>query len=88
MRSPAWVAAQPDLGGVAVGVVERLESEGADVFQCTACGKLYWEGRHIDSAIRSFFGSLLPAHAQPLDAHALGRRVPREATPSASELSD
>jgi hypothetical protein len=79
LRSPAWAAAQPNYGGVAVGVLERLQATGADLFQCTACGKLYWEGRHIDSAIRAFFGALLPEGITPETA-LLGRRAAAVAT--------
>ena len=88
LRTTVWVRAQPGLGGVAEGVLARLESDGSDVYECAACGKLYWEGRHIDSAIQAFFGSLLSPHAQPLNAQALGRRVVRGAPSSVSGDSE
>lgn len=79
VRAPADVRALPDHGSVPLGVLDRLEGDGAELYQCGDCGKFYWEGRHINSAIQSFFGALLPAEMLPLEPHVLGRRVPRDA---------
>jgi len=79
VRAPADVRSLPDHGSVPLGVLDRLESDGAELYQCGDCGKFYWEGRHINSAIQSFFGSLLPSEMLPLEPHIIGRRVPRDA---------